>query len=127
MRTHTTAGAAILGESKHELLQLAEVIALTHHERWDGAGYPRGLAGDDIPLPGRIVAVADVFDALTHARPDKPAWTVEASLAELERQAGQQFDPQVIAAIRLLHARGLLVPLRSVREVQASVWLVPCV
>ena len=69
MRTHATAGAAILAGSAHALLQLVEAIALTHHERWDGAGYPRGLAGEASPPAGRLVAVADVFDALTHARP----------------------------------------------------------
>jgi HD-GYP domain-containing protein (c-di-GMP phosphodiesterase class II) len=79
-------------------LAMAEQIAASHHERWDGTGYPAGLAGDNIPLTGRIVAVADVFDALTHARPYKPAWPLEQALEELHRQRGQQFDPQVIDA-----------------------------
>lgn len=105
MQTHATTGAAILGGSSHPLLQRAEAIALSHHERWDGTGYPRGLTGAAIPLAGRIVAVADVFDALTHARPYKPAWPVSEALAELVRQAGRQFDPQVVHAF--MQARGL--------------------
>jgi putative two-component system response regulator len=105
MRAHTTAGAAILAGSDQAVLRLAEAVALTHHERWDGAGYPRGLAGDAIPRAGRIVAVADVFDALTHARPYKAAWPVAAAVAELTRQAGRQFDPAVVAAFLALHAR----------------------
>jgi putative two-component system response regulator len=74
------------------------VIAASHHERWDGTGYPAGLAGKAIPRVGRIVAVADVFDALIHDRPYKPAWPVEQAIAEIERAAGSQFDPAVVAA-----------------------------
>jgi putative two-component system response regulator len=80
------------------LLELAEAIALSHHERWDGSGYPAGLAGAQIPLVGRIVAVADVFDALTHSRPYKYAWSLSDSVAEITAQAGQQFDPVVVEA-----------------------------
>ena len=69
MQEHASVGASILADGKFAVLQLAREIALTHHERWDGAGYPSGLAGEAIPLAGRIVAVADVFDALTHDRP----------------------------------------------------------
>lgn len=108
MQAHTTAGAAILAGSNHELLRLAEQIALSHHERWDGTGYPHRLAGTAIPLPGRIVAVADVFDALVHARPYKPAWPFARALAELDSQSGRQFDPRVVAAFRALQARRLL-------------------
>lgn len=97
MQTHTLIGARILSGGRSELLRLAEEIALTHHERWDGRGYPRGLTGLQIPLTGRIVAVADVFDALTQARPYKQAWTPEAALAELQTQAGSHFDPDVVA------------------------------
>ena len=96
MQQHTLIGARILSGGRSELLLLAEEIALTHHERWDGRGYPRGLAGEQIPEAGRIVAVADVYDALTHARPYKAAWTPEAALEEITRQAGSQFDPQVV-------------------------------
>ena len=77
---------------------MAEQVALTHHEKWDGSGYPNGLAGEDIPLAGRIVAVADVFDALTHVRPYKAAWSTADALAEITSQAGEQFDPQVVEA-----------------------------
>ncbi len=108
MRTHAAAGAAILAGSGHALLQLAEAVALTHHERWDGAGYPRGLAGAAIPPAGRIVAVADVYDALTHARPYKAAWPAADAVAEIARQAGRQFDPQVVAAFLALHWRGAI-------------------
>ena len=95
MSTHTTRGARLLAGSSTSLVQLAEIIALTHHERWDGTGYPAGLAGQDIPLPGRICAIGDVFDALISKRPYKEAWTVEAALAEIKRQAGAHFDPQL--------------------------------
>ena len=108
MRTHTTIGAAILGPSNFSVLSLAEEIALTHHERWDGAGYPRGLAGEQIPLAGRIVAVADVFDALTHARPYKSAWTVDEAVEEILRGSGSQFDPGVVDALAELHREDAL-------------------
>ncbi|WP_233218822.1 PAS domain S-box protein [Deinococcus arcticus] len=98
VKTHTTIGASLLNDSHSALMQAAQTIALTHHERWDGAGYPQGLMGEAIPLLGRIVAVADVFDALTSERPYKRAWTVEAAVAEIRAQAGRQFDPAVVAA-----------------------------
>ena len=97
VKTHTTIGARILSGSRFALLRLAEEIAFSHHERWDGSGYA-GLAANAIPLPGRIVAVADVFDALTQKRPYKPAWPVEEAIAEIRRQRGQQFDPDVVDA-----------------------------
>ena len=106
MKEHTTAGARILGGSASPLLQMAEVIAASHHERWDGSGYPLGLAGEDIPLHGRLVAVADVFDALTHARPYKEAMPVGAALREMEAMTGS-FDPRVKAAWDGLDHRGL--------------------
>ncbi|MFC6659530.1 HD-GYP domain-containing protein [Deinococcus multiflagellatus] len=80
------------------MLRLAEEIARTHHERWDGSGYPLGLRGEAIPLTGRIVAVADVFDALTQSRPYKAAWTTQQALQEIQAQAGRQFDPTIVAA-----------------------------
>jgi putative two-component system response regulator len=98
MKTHAALGASMLADSRTPLLQLAEVIARTHHERWDGSGYPAGLAGDDIPLVGRICSIADVFDALTSARPYKQAWPVEDALAEIDRQRGRQFDPRLVDA-----------------------------
>lgn len=95
MKSHTTIGARILMGGHSPLMQMAETIALSHHEWWNGQGYPRGLAGDQIPLEGRLVAVADVFDALTHTRPYRVAWSVEATRAEIERGAGTHFDPDI--------------------------------
>jgi HD-GYP domain-containing protein (c-di-GMP phosphodiesterase class II) len=95
MKRHTTIGADLLAGSRSPLVQMGEVIARTHHERWDGSGYPAGLAGDDIPLIGRICAVCDVFDALMSVRPYKPAWSVDATLAEIARQSGRHFDPRL--------------------------------
>ena len=97
VKTHTTIGARILSGSRFALLRMAEEIAFSHHEQWDGRGYA-GLTGDQIPLAGRIVTVADVFDALTQKRPYKGAWPVEEAVAEIERQRGRQFDPDVVDA-----------------------------
>ncbi|PLS77690.1 MAG: two-component system response regulator [Chloroflexi bacterium] len=106
--THAVIGANMLSGSQFPILRLAEQIALTHHERWDGSGYPYGLRGDEIPLAGQIVAVVDVFDALTHERRYKPAWSVAEAVAELERQKGRQFAPRVVEAfIQLLGTVGL--------------------
>ena len=91
---------------------MAEEIAQFHHERWDGKGYPNGLAGATIPLSARIVAVADVLDALTHERPYKRAWSVEEALLEIERQGGQQFDPRIVqVCLRVFGPNGMLSPL----------------
>jgi putative two-component system response regulator len=98
MQKHTEYGWSLLDGSDLEVLKVAQSIALTHHERWDGSGYPHGLAGEDIPLEGRIVAVCDVFDALTSERTYKRAWTVDEARAYLEEQAGRLFDPHVVAA-----------------------------
>jgi len=81
---------------------MAEEIAWSHHERWDGRGYG-GLSGEEIPLYGRITTVADVFDALTHERPYKQAWSVQDAVAEISRQRGQQFDPEVVDAFLRIH------------------------
>jgi putative two-component system response regulator len=105
VRTHTTIGARILSGGHFPLLRMAEEIALNHHERWDGRGYPNRLAGEEIPLVARIVSVVDVFDALTHARPYKLAWPVADALAELERERGGQFDPAVVDAFVALRRR----------------------
>ncbi|HST32447.1 MAG TPA: HD domain-containing phosphohydrolase [Solirubrobacteraceae bacterium] len=102
MKTHAELGARLLSSGSSPVLQMAAVIAGTHHERWDGHGYPKGLTGEAIPLVGRIVAVADVFDALTHDRPYKPAWTVERAIAEIGGGAGSQFDPRVVTAFLAL-------------------------
>jgi putative two-component system response regulator len=98
MKRHTRIGADLLAGGVSPVLKLAREIALTHHERWDGTGYPHRLAGTAIPLVGRIVAVADVFDALTHARPYKDAWPVDQAVEEIRAQSGRQFDPAVVEA-----------------------------
>ena len=103
VRGHAAAGARILGGSRSELLKLAQEIALSHHEWWDGSGYPNGLAGEEIPLSGRIAAAADVFDALTHERPYKHAWPVGDSVREMRRLSGLQFDPAIIDAFNQLN------------------------
>ncbi|RYZ88280.1 MAG: response regulator [Proteobacteria bacterium] len=108
MRTHTTIGANLLSGSSSAWLQMAEIVAMSHHERFDGEGYPHRLSGEDIPLVGRIVAVADVFDALTHERPYKEAWSVSAAIAEIEAQSGRQFDANVVSAFIALPHQGLL-------------------
>jgi PAS domain S-box-containing protein len=107
MRTHAGLGARLLSRSSSPVLQMAAVIAATHHEWWDGSGYPSGLAGERIPLVGRVVAVADVFDALTHARPYKPAWPVSRAIARIQRASGSQFDPDVVAAFLDVHRHAL--------------------
>jgi putative two-component system response regulator len=108
MKTHTTIGAKILGGSSSTILKQAAAIALTHHEKWDGSGYPLGLAGDQIPLAGRIVAVADVFDALTHERPYKRAWTQQAAIEHIKSLGGIEFDPAVVEAFSCLRRTSLL-------------------
>jgi CHASE2 domain-containing sensor protein len=114
MNTHPTIGAAILRDARSELLQLAEVIARTHHERWDGRGYPAGLRGEEIPLAGRICTICDVFDALTSTRPYKGAWSVAEALAEIQRLSGRQFDPKLVEAFT-----GLAPELRAAAEARA--------
>ena len=98
MRRHTTVGAKIVSGSSSPVMRMAEQIALTHHERWDGGGYPQGLVGEAIPLPGRICAVCDVFDALLSARPYKEPWPYQEALDELRRERGHHFDPAVVDA-----------------------------
>lgn len=95
MQTHTTAGADILAKSRVPQMHVAEAIALHHHERWDGSGYPMRLAGRAIPIAARVTALADVFDALTHVRPYKAAWPVADALSEIARLRGQHFDPEL--------------------------------
>jgi putative two-component system response regulator len=108
IKTHTAIGAQMLAGSPFALLEVAEQIALTHHEKWDGSGYPAGMAGDAIPIVGRIVAIADVFDALTHERPYKTAWSTADAIAEMTSQAGRHFDPVALDAFLGLHATGRL-------------------
>lgn len=96
MKTHCHIGAELLSGHNSDLLKVAQSIALTHHEKWDGSGYPHGLQRNEIPLAGRIAAICDVFDALTSARPYKNAWPIEHATAELQRQKGRHFDPDLV-------------------------------
>ena len=96
MRTHSEIGAKILSGSKSKLLRVAESICLTHHERWDGTGYPRGLKEDEIPLAGRIVCICDVFDALISERPYKTSWPIEKAIMEVKSGSGSFFDPRLV-------------------------------
>ena len=99
MQKHAEVGHELLAGSGSELLELAATVALTHHERWDGSGYPRRLHGCAIPLDGRIVAVADVFDALTSIRPYRPPMSHAEALAYLAAESGKAFDPDIVAAL----------------------------
>jgi len=96
MRSHAEIGGNILEGHTADVMQMAQVIAISHHEKWDGTGYPYGLRGDDIPVEGRITAICDVFDALTSHRPYKEAWPVERAVEEIKRGAGTHFDPQFV-------------------------------
>jgi putative two-component system response regulator len=108
MRTHAVVGAKILSNSRAPLLRMAEAIALTHHERWDGTGYPAKLRGEEIPFVGRIVAIADAFDAMTHNRPYQPAIPIEAAVETLTGLRGRSYDPVVVDAFTELHRDGTL-------------------
>jgi len=95
MRTHAEIGAKLLYESHSHLAKMASSIALSHHEKWDGSGYPSGLAGETIPVEGRITALCDVFDALLSKRPYKEAWTLQSAVGEIQSLSGSQFDPSL--------------------------------
>ncbi len=113
MMRHVEIGARILSSARSPVLRLAGEIARTHHERWDGNGYLAGLAGEDIPLAGRITALADVWDTLTHERPYKPAWDEDRALAEVQDEAGRHFDPRVVEAFATIDWRELNLILAS--------------
>lgn len=105
VKKHTTIGADMLSGGQSELLHLAESIARSHHERWDGKGYPLGLAGEEIPLEGRIVALADAFDAITHDHAHRKALSVQEALDIISEESGKQFDPRVVRAFLTVMAR----------------------
>jgi putative two-component system response regulator len=97
MQRHAAIGAEIIGEHKSPLLALARNVALTHHERWDGKGYPNGMAGEAIPFEGRVAAICDVYDALTSTRPYKRAWSAADAVAYIVGEAGKAFDPALVS------------------------------
>jgi len=101
MKQHAQIGAEIIGDDNSSLLQMASRIALRHHEKWDGSGYPDGLVGNAIPLEARIVSIADVFDALTSKRPYKEPWTIEATTNYILAESDKQFDPELVAAFQI--------------------------
>ncbi|MBT5013668.1 MAG: response regulator [Rhodospirillaceae bacterium] len=111
MKTHAEIGSDIIGEHSSEVMSIAREIAITHHEKWDGSGYPNGLKGEQIPIAGRIAAVCDVFDALTSARPYKKAWSVEDARAYLNDGAGGHFDPELVA-----HFNDILDDVLAIRD-----------
>jgi len=114
-------GAKMLSNGQSALLRMAEKIALSHHERWDGNGYPNKISGEAIPIVARIVSVADVLDALTHARPYKKAWTVEETLAEIERNSGRQFDPNIVRiAIKIFSGENCISPVAKPSDWEAT-------
>lgn len=108
IKTHTVIGGRILSKSRFPVVRMAMEIAFTHHEHWDGSGYPSGLREEGIPIAGRIVAVADAFDVMTHSRPYKQAQSVEHSVEEIKRCSGKHFDPRIVDAFMRLDHRTLV-------------------
>ena len=98
MKTHATIGSELLSGHGSELMKMAQLIALSHHEKWDGTGYPNCVKGEDIPIEGRICALADVYDALTSKRPYKKAWSSEDAVKEIKNLKGKNFDPNMVEA-----------------------------
>ena len=109
MKTHTVIGSRMLSKGRSELVRFSQRIARSHHEWWDGSGYPDRVSGQSIPLEARIVAVADFLDALTHERPYRPAWGIDETLAEIKRRSGSHFDPTVIRALGEIDWQGAAV------------------
>ncbi len=123
VKTHPEIGAKILGAHDSKLMQIAATIARTHHERWDGSGYPAGLKGEEIPLYSRIVAVCDVFDALTSDRPYRESWKVSKALNYLRENAGHQFDPEVVASFERVIDQVLLCRQESLGQAPTDITL----
>jgi putative two-component system response regulator len=123
MKTHTTIGADLLAHSMSAVIEAGSVIAMTHHERWDGRGYPKGLRGEEIPIHGRLVAVADALDALTHVRPYKGAVPFEDAIHRLINEAGSAFDPDVTTALKAsaFRVRDIVLDRRVVDEPEQEV------
>ncbi len=122
MKMHGEFGAQIIGEHTSPLLQMSRIIALTHHERWNGSGYPKGLAGEEIPLEGRIMAIADVFDALTSERPYKHAWRVEDSVDYINSESGEHFDPKLVELFHQVLPKILQIKGRYAEEHEEEDW-----
>jgi cyclic di-GMP phosphodiesterase len=120
MKRHTTYGGEILGDSNKPLIHMAETIALTHHEKWDGSGYPKGLKGEAIPLEGRITAIADVFDALTSKRPYKDSYQNDAALAIIKEGRGIHFDPRIHDAF-FARVEDVILVRDSINETEQSI------
>jgi putative two-component system response regulator len=120
IKSHTVVGARILGGSRSRLLRTAAEIALSHHERWDGNGYPSGLAGGATPLAGRLVAVADVFDALVHRRPYKQPWPIDEAVAEVLSQSSRHFDPAIVEQFAKLDHHTLVAPGETPRQLTGA-------
>ncbi len=120
MMRHVEIGARILAPARSPVLRMAAEIAGTHHERWDGNGYVAGLVGAEIPLPGRITALADVWDTLTHERPYKPAWDEDRALAEIDAQAGAHFDPRIVEAFHTIDRRLIDAPFSDELSVRVA-------
>ncbi|MCH8207818.1 MAG: response regulator [Nitrospinae bacterium] len=116
MKTHVTIGMEILSEGKSEVIKKAATIAATHHEKWDGSGYPKGLKGEEIPLEGRIVALADVFDALTTERPYKKAWSVDEALALIKSESGKHFDPNIVSQLINILPKILVIKMKFAED-----------
>ena len=109
MKTHTVIGSRMLAKGRSELVRFSQRIARSHHEWWDGSGYPDRVSGQSIPLEARIVAVADFLDALTHERPYRPAWGIEETLVEIKRRSGGHFDPNIVKALGEIDWQGATV------------------
>jgi len=114
MKSHTLIGQDLLKDSESELIQLSESIALTHHEKFDGSGYPKGLKGEEIPIEGRIVAIADVYDALVSKRPYKEPWSNEEAFAYIQEEAGRSFDPELVK--HFLNLKGKIVAYQKAHQ-----------
>ena len=115
MKSHSLIGADIIGEHDQGIMKMAYVIALTHHEKWDGTGYPDGLKGDEIPIEGQITSVCDVFDALTSARPYKQAWPVDKAVEFINDAVGSQFSPDIVR-----HFNNALDKILEIRKAHAD-------
>jgi putative two-component system response regulator len=120
MESHVAIGRTILTDSNSAVLEMAEQITLTHHEWWDGSGYPAGLKGEEIPLSGRIVALADTFDALVHERPYRSPLSIEQALEEIRKLSGRQFDPRVVRAFERLDHESLMTRVEGDRPMAAD-------